>query len=79
MYFYTYILKSSKDGRFYVGWTNNLKKRLALHNSGQVTATKNRTPLVLEYFEACKNKSKAIEREKYFKTGFGRKFIKKRI
>jgi len=50
-----------------------------LHNSGQVTATKNRTPLVLEYFEACKNKSKAIEREKYFKTGFGRKFIKKRI
>ncbi len=79
MFFYTYVLKSEKDDNLYIGFTSNLKNRLEKHNSGKVVATKNRKPLELVYYEACKNKEKAIAREKYFKKGFGRNFLKNRI
>lgn len=79
IFFYTYVLKSRVDQRLYIGWTNNLKKRLFLHNTGEVTATKYRTPLDLIYYEACFSKEKAIEREKYFKSGYGKAFLKKRL
>jgi len=79
MFYYTYILRSEKDGNLYIGWTNDLKKRIKNHREGLVIATKYRRPLSLEYFEACKSKEKAIAREKYFKSGFGRRFIHNRI
>ena len=79
MFFYTYVLKSLKDGKLYIGWTNNLQKRIKSHNNGNVNSTKNRRPLELIYTEAGKEKEKAIKREKYFKTGFGRRFLKDRI
>ncbi len=79
MIYYTYVLKSSIDDKLYIGWTDDLKHRLAKHNSGDVIATRNRRPMSLVYFEGCTNKQKAIEREKYFKTGFGRRFLKNRI
>jgi len=77
--YYTYVLKSKKDGKLYIGWTNDLKYRFSFHNKGNVVATKDRRPLILIYYEACLDKEKAIAREKYFKTGFGRKFLKNRI
>lgn len=77
--FYTYVLKSIKDKKFYVGWSNNLKLRVDKHKSGKVASTKNRLPVELVYYEACLNKEKAVKREKYFKTGFGRRFLKSRI
>jgi len=77
--FYTYVLKSEKDGKFYIGWTNDLKNRLNSHLSGKVDSTKSRLPLRLIYYEACNNKAKAISREKYFKTGFGRNFLIQRV
>ncbi len=77
--FYTYVLKSKKDGKLYVGFTNNLKKRFYEHNNGSVDSTKTRRPFEIVYFEACKDKEKAVSREKYFKTGFGRRFLKNRI
>lgn len=77
--FYTYVLKSRKDHKFYIGSTPNLKKRFADHNKGISKATKDRGPLILVYYEACLSKEKAIKREKYFKTGFGRRFLKNRI
>ena len=76
---YTYVLRSLADGQLYVGWTNDLKNRLLEHNKGYVRATKGRRPLELVYYEACLDRSKAIKREKYFKTGFGRRFLKDRI
>jgi putative endonuclease len=79
MFYYTYILKSEKDGNLYIGWTNDLRVRLSKHNEGKVPATKYRRPLNLVYYEACLNRKKAILREKYFKTGFGRKFLKDRV
>lgn len=77
--FYTYVLRSKRDNKLCVGCTPNLKKRFENHNKGLSKATKNRRPLVLIYYEACLNKDKAIAREKYFKTGFGRRFLKNRI
>jgi putative endonuclease len=77
--FYTYVLTSNEDGKLYIGFTDNLKQRIEQHNKGAVPATKNRRPLKLIYYEACLNKKSAIAREKYFKTGFGRRFLKSRI
>ncbi|MBI2415868.1 MAG: GIY-YIG nuclease family protein [Candidatus Kerfeldbacteria bacterium] len=77
--YYTYVLKSLKDDKLYIGFTNNLKQRFQQHQLGKVAATKNRLPIQLIYFEACLEKSKAIAREKYFKTGFGRRFLKTRL
>ncbi|HVZ66691.1 MAG TPA: GIY-YIG nuclease family protein [Patescibacteria group bacterium] len=77
--FYTYVLESLKDGLHYIGWTDNLKLRLKKHTDGKVKSTKDRRPLKLIYYEACINKNRAIKREKYFKTGFGRRFLKDRI
>jgi len=79
MFYYTYVLTSLKDEKYYIGWSNNLKKRFEEHKQGKVSATKNRRPLKLIYYEACLNKNKATEREKYFKTGFGRRYLKQRL
>ena len=79
MYYYIYILKSDKDGNFYVGYTNDLKQRLALHNDGKVQSTKNRRPLNLVYFEGCINQQDATKREKYLKTAWGKRYIKSRL
>jgi len=78
-YFYTYVLRSLKDGKLYIGWTDDLRFRIKQHNLGKVTATMNRKPLQLIYFEGCLSKEKAIKREKALKTGFGRKYLKNRI
>ncbi len=77
--YYTYVLKSNKDNKLYIGHTNNLKKRLIEHNKGVVDSTKPRRPLKLVYYEACLSEAKSIRREMYFKTGFGRRFLKTRV
>ena len=77
--YYTYVLQSKKDEKFYIGFTKDLKKRVKEHNDGGVEATKYRHPLKLVYYEACLNKYDAIKREKYFKTGFGRRFLRNRL
>ena len=77
--YYTYVLISRKDHKFYVGYTENLKQRFELHNSGGVQSTKYRVPLDIVYYEVCYNKSDAIHREKYLKTTFGRRYIRHRI
>lgn len=77
--FYTYVLKSKKDDKLYIGFSSDLKKRLQEHNKGLVEATKSRVPLEIVYYEACLNEKKAIEREKVLKTGFGRAYLKRRL
>ncbi len=67
-YLYTYVLQSLKDLNFYVGYTNNLVKRVEGHNKGKVPSTKNRVPLKLIYWEGCLNQQDATKREKYLKT-----------
>jgi len=77
--FYTYVLKSRKDGNLYIGFSSDLKRRISEHNKGLVEITKNRRPFDLIYYEACLDKEKAIEREKVLKTGFGRSYLKRRL
>lgn len=77
--YYTYVLISEKDGNFYVGYTNDIQKRISEHNNGTVNSTKNRLPLKLVYWEACLNQSDALRREKYLKTAWGKRNIKNRL
>ncbi len=77
--FYTYVLYSLKDNKFYTGYTSDIEKRLHGHNNGEVDSTKNRRPLKLVYFEACLNQEDALHREKYLKSTYGKRFIKSRL
>lgn len=77
--YYTYVLRSKKDGKLYVGFTKDLKRRLEEHNKGAAESTRNRRPLILVYYEASLIEKDAEKREKYFKTGFGRRFLKNRL
>jgi putative endonuclease len=74
--YYVYILLSEKDNIRYVGYTKNLKRRINEHNSGSVKSTKNRRPLKLIYSEEYESKGDAMKREKFFKSGLGRSFLK---
>jgi putative endonuclease len=79
MFFYVYILESLKDGKRYIGYTKDLRKRLEEHNSGKNTSTKYRTPFKLVYYEACLDIEDAKRREQYFKVTGGRRFLAKRL
>ena len=78
-WFYTYVLVSQKDLKFYTGATENLNKRLEQHNAGLVRSTSHRLPVRLIYFEACLDKDDAYRRERYLKTGMGKRFLKNRL
>jgi putative endonuclease len=71
-FYYTYVLLSSKDDKFYIGFTNNLGRRIAEHKSGKNISTAKRLPLELIYFEGHKSRVDAERREKYFKTTKGK-------
>ena len=77
--FYTYILQSIKDKKWYTGATDDLRKRFNLHNDGKVPATKGRGPFNLIYYEACQNQGDAFAREKYLKSGPGKRYLKNRL
>lgn len=77
--YYTYIIKSKKDGMIYTGYTNNLRKRLLQHQNGKSSYTKGRGPFKLIYYEACLNEDDARSRELYLKSGMGKRYIKNRI
>lgn len=60
---YTYILEC-KDGSYYTGWTNDIKKRIADHNSGKgAKYTRGRGPVKLVYLEISDTKEAAMKRE----------------
>lgn len=77
--FYIYILYSKKDYKLYIGSTNNIKRRINEHNKGEVSATKNRLPIELIYYEAYKLKADAESREEYLKSGGGRKRLAQQL
>lgn len=60
---YTYIVKCS-DGTFYIGWTNDLTRRMEAHNQGRgAKYTKARRPVTLIYYETFETKEEAMKRE----------------
>ncbi|MDD2753391.1 MAG: GIY-YIG nuclease family protein [Candidatus Portnoybacteria bacterium] len=76
---YVYVLKSDRDGNWYTGYTNDLQKRILEHNKGLNFATKDRRPLKFIYCEASLNEKDAKAREKYLKSGMGKKYLKNRL
>ncbi|MCK4909748.1 MAG: GIY-YIG nuclease family protein [Planctomycetes bacterium] len=77
--FYTYVIQSTKDGKWYTGSTKNLRKRFSTHNNNKIFSTKNRGPFKLIYYEACINEQDARTREKYLKSGMGKRYLKNRL
>ncbi len=77
--YYIYVLQSLKDKGFYTGFTDNLERRVKEHNNKEEPSTKSRAPFELVYYEGCIEKDDAIAREKYLKTGKGKRYLKYRI
>ena len=75
---YTYVLHGKKSRRLYTGCTFDLRKRFKEHNEGMLGYTAKDT-YDLIYYEACLNKKDAYAREKYLKTGMGKRYIKNRL
>ena len=75
----TYVLQSKKDGKLYTGSTNDLRKRFIMHNGRKVLSTKGRGPFALIYYEACIVDYDARVREKYLKTGIGKRYLRNRL
>ncbi|NLH44938.1 MAG: GIY-YIG nuclease family protein [Acholeplasmataceae bacterium] len=64
---YVYVLRCG-DGSLYTGWTNDLKQRLAAHQSGKgAKYTRGRLPIEMVYFEEMPDKSAALKRENELK------------
>lgn len=79
MYF-VYIIESIQNGKQYVGYTpDNPHNRLLKHNNGEVLFTKKQLPWKLIYYEAYLNRKDATGREKFLKSGSGRRFLKKQL
>ena len=78
MYF-AYVLQSEKTFTFYYGSTQDLISRLETHNAGLVKYSSKFRPWKIVYFEEFPTRSDALRREKFFKTGAGRDFIKRKL
>ncbi|TMJ07089.1 MAG: GIY-YIG nuclease family protein [Bacillati bacterium ANGP1] len=76
---YTYVLYSHKDGRWYTGVTKDLRARMREHRGGRVLSTKSRRPLTLVYYEASLDEDDAWRRERYLKTGRGKRYLRQRL
>jgi putative endonuclease len=77
--FTVYILASEKDNSWYIGFTSDLDKRLKDHNNGRTITTSRKMPWEVIYYEVSFSKYDAIAREKYLKSGMGRRYLKNRL
>lgn len=78
-FYYVYVLQSIKNKRWYTGSTNNLRKRFTEHQKKLSIYTKGRGPFRLLYYEASLSEEDARAREKYLKSGMGKRYLKNRL
>lgn len=76
---FVYILQSEKEKSLYVGSTENIKQRVAEHNSGKTKYSSTKRPYILKWFCGFPNKSLALKFEKYLKQGSGFAFARKHL
>ena len=76
---YTYVLRSVKDGDMYTGSTHDLRKRFKQHNDGRTSSTKGRRPFELIYYEMCRSADDARSRELFLKSGMGKRYLNTRL
>jgi len=74
-----YVLRSESDSGFYIGFSTNLRARLRQHQDGESLATKSRGPWKLIYYEAYTEREDAKGREKFLKSGAGRRFLRAQL
>jgi putative endonuclease len=75
--FTVYILKSIKNGRYYIGQTRDIDDRIKRHNAGKVKSTKHYKPWEIIYFENCQTRSEACKRELQIKSYKGGEAFRK--
>ena len=76
--FYVYVIQN-ENKQWYTGYTADLRKRFNKHNAGKSTHTRYRGPYKLIYYEACSIEEDARSREKYLKSGMGKRYLKNRL
>jgi len=77
--YHVYLIESEPRGKWYIGYTTNLKRRLAEHNDHKNISTAKESRWRLIYCETYVNKMDALGREKFLKSGSGRRFLKKQL
>jgi putative endonuclease len=77
--YYVYLLKSDRDSGFYIGYSADLRKRVQEHKRGLSFSTSTRGPWQLIYYEAYLNQKDALGREKFLKSGSGRRLLSKQL
>ena len=75
--YYVYVLQSETDAGLYIGFSTDLKRRLEQHRSGESKSTANRGPWQLIYYEAYRMRQDAEGRERFLKSGAGRRYLAK--
>ena len=78
-FFYVYVISSVKTRDLYIGYTQNLRDRLSAHNTGKNHSTKHKKPWKLIYFEGYIDKKDALGREKFLKSGSGKRYLHKQL
>jgi len=68
MIYYVYLIQSGINGAYYIGQTNDVKKRLKRHNNGEIFSTKGKKPWKLIKFETFATRSESMWREHQIKT-----------
>jgi len=74
-----YLLESLKDKSHYTGFTTNLDQRIREHNEGKVAYSSAKRPFRLVWHCFFEDKIKALEFERYLKSGSGFAFARKRF
>ena len=76
---FVYILQSQVDRGWYIGYSADVDRRFVEHNVGKNVSTHFRRPFRVIYYEAYLHKMDALGREKFLKSGAGRKFLEKQM
>ena len=79
MFHYVYVLQSIEKKNLYLGYTDDLRRRLQVHNRGRNLSTKAYAPWHLIHYEAYRDSEDARRREKYLKTSQGARLLKRML
>jgi len=79
MAYYFYVLRSKTDGGLYKGVAENVRQRLAQHNSGKTKSLRHRLPLEVVYVEEYATREQALARERWSKTLSGGEQLRRTI
>jgi putative endonuclease len=79
MKYIVYIIESETSRKTYTGFSDNPVRRVREHNGGKTKTTRNKGPWIIIHQEPYATRLEARKREKFLKSGLGRKFIKEKI